>query len=149
MELCSIAWVWLPSHGARHNIRILLNFVKIKSSRQVKSLLMFIEIEHYSLNSQAYWIRNSATIPLKLKLEQLERLRSEDTPAAPWLPILLTSSYWIPSQKNMEIIDLQLKMLQSGHDFQSQGRMTLKICQSQTYYMRHTFSCWWSFVPNI
>ena len=31
-------------------------------------------------------------------LEQLERLRSEDTPAAPWLPILLTSSFWIPSQ---------------------------------------------------
>ena len=34
------------------------------------------------------------------KLEQLERLRSEDTPAAPWLPILLTISYWIPSQNN-------------------------------------------------
>ena len=31
------------------------------------------------------------------QLEQLECLRSEDTPAAPWLPILLTSSYWIPS----------------------------------------------------
>ena len=30
-------------------------------------------------------------------LEQLERLHSEDTPAAPWLPKLLTSSYWIPS----------------------------------------------------
>ena len=28
---------------------------------------------------------------------------------------------------NMEIIDLQLKMLQSGHDFQSHGQMTLKI----------------------
>ena len=26
----------------------------------------------------------------------------------------------------MEIIDLELKTLQSGHDFQSQGRMTLK-----------------------
>ena len=32
---------------------------------------------------------------------------------------------------NMEIIDLELKTLQSGHDFQSQGRMTLKICQGQ------------------
>ena len=33
------------------------------------------------------------------KLE-LERLLSEDTPPTnPWLPILLTSSYWIPSQK--------------------------------------------------
>ena len=28
---------------------------------------------------------------------------------------------------NMEIIDLELKTLQSGHDFQSQGPMTLKI----------------------
>ena len=28
---------------------------------------------------------------------------------------------------NMEIIDLELKTLQSGQDFQSQGRMTLKI----------------------
>ena len=27
----------------------------------------------------------------------------------------------------MEIIDLELKTLLSGHDFQSQGRMTLKI----------------------
>ena len=29
--------------------------------------------------------------------------------------------------KYMEIIDLELKTLQGGHDFQSQGRMTLKI----------------------
>ena len=28
---------------------------------------------------------------------------------------------------NMEIIDLELKTLQSGHDFQSQGRITLKL----------------------
>ena len=28
---------------------------------------------------------------------------------------------------NMEIIDLELETLQSGHDFQSQDRMTLKI----------------------
>ena len=27
----------------------------------------------------------------------------------------------------LEIIDLELKMLQSGHDFKIQGRMTLKI----------------------
>ena len=33
---------------------------------------------------------------------------------------------------NIEIIDLELKTLQSGHNFQSQGRMTLKgICQGQ------------------
>ena len=31
------------------------------------------------------------------KLEQLECLSSEDTPATQWLPILLSSSYWIPS----------------------------------------------------
>ena len=29
--------------------------------------------------------------------EQLEHMRSEDTPTAPWLLILLASSYWIPS----------------------------------------------------
>ena len=92
-----------------------------------------------------------------LKLEQLERLRSEDTPRRPMIThtidqfilnpksIILTSSYRIPSQNrvkaekleklaknwlfvaNMEIIDLELKTLQSGHDFHSQGRMTLKI----------------------
>ena len=28
---------------------------------------------------------------------------------------------------NMEVIDLELKTLQNGHDFQSQGPMTLKI----------------------
>ena len=32
------------------------------------------------------------------QLEKLELLCSEDTPAAPWLLILLTSSYWIQSQ---------------------------------------------------
>ena len=32
----------------------------------------------------------------EIKLEQLERLRSEDTPVASWLPILLTSSYYWP-----------------------------------------------------
>ena len=92
-----------------------------------------------------------------LKLEQLERLRSEDTPRRPMIThtidqfilnpksIILTSSYRIPSQNrvkaeklekfaknwlfvaNMEIIDLELETLQSGHDFHSQGRMTLKI----------------------
>ena len=31
----------------------------------------------------------------------------------------------------MEIIDLELKTLQSGHDFQSQGRMSLNIGQGQ------------------
>ena len=36
------------------------------------------------------------------ELEQLERLRSEDTPPAPWLPKLLTSSYWIQSYKFKE-----------------------------------------------
>ena len=44
-------------------------------------------------------------------------------PAASWLPTLLGH---IGSQVK-KIIDLELKTLQSGHDFQSQGRMTLKI----------------------
>ena len=42
----------------------------------------------------------------------------------------------------MEIMDLELKMLQSGHDFQSQGRMTLKIqVKVKGHHMQHTFSC--------
>ena len=54
------------------------------------------------------------------KLEQLERLRSEDTRRR------LMITHTIGSQVK-KIIDLELKTLQSGHDFQSQGRMTLKI----------------------
>ena len=43
---------------------------------------------------------------------------------------------------NVEIIDLELKTLQSGHDFQSQGRMTLKmLVMVKGPHMRHTFSC--------
>ena len=53
------------------------------------------------------------------KLEQLERLRSEDTPDAPWLPhtidqfilnpnsILMTSSYQIPSQNKVKAEKLE------------------------------------------
>ena len=42
----------------------------------------------------------------------------------------------------MEMIDLELKTLQSGHDFQSQGRMTLKILvKVKGHHMRHTLSC--------
>ena len=66
----------------------------------------------------------SSSYTIKTKLEQLERLRSEDTP----LRLMITytiESYWIPSKK--KIIDLELKTLQSRHNFQSQGRMTLKI----------------------
>ena len=37
------------------------------------------------------------------------------------------STWWYSWVKNMEIIDLELKTLQIGHDFQSQGQMTLKI----------------------
>ena len=37
----------------------------------------------------------------------------------------IIESYWIPKSK--KIIDLELKTLQSGYDFQSQGRMTLQI----------------------
>ena len=33
---------------------------------------------------------------------KLECMHSENTPAAPWLPILLTSSYWIPSQNKVK-----------------------------------------------
>ena len=66
---------------------------------------------------------NSTICQKMYKLEQLERLRSKDTPAASWLPTLLSH---IGSQVKITI-DLELKTLQSGHDFQSQGRMTLKI----------------------
>ena len=55
-----------------------------------------------------------------LKLEQLERLRSEDTPRR------LMITHTIGSQVK-KIIDLELKTLQSRHNFQSQGQMTLKI----------------------
>ena len=54
------------------------------------------------------------------QLEQLERLRSEDTPRR------LMITHTIGSQVK-KIIDLELKTLQSRHDFQSQGQMTLKI----------------------
>ena len=60
------------------------------------------------------------TIIYQLKLEQLERLRSEDTPRS------LMITHTIGSQVK-KIIDLELKTLQSRHDFQSQGQMTLKI----------------------
>ena len=87
----------------------------------------------------------------RIKLEQLERLRSEDTPRRPMIThtidqvvlnpksMLLTSWYRIPSQKKVKaekirkicekskLINLELKTLQSGHDFKSQGRMTLRI----------------------
>ena len=53
-------------------------------------------------------------------LEQLERLRSEDTPRR------LMITHTIGSQVK-KIIDLELKTLQSRHDFQSPGQMTLKI----------------------
>ena len=56
----------------------------------------------------------------QLKLEQLERLRSEDTPRH------LMITHTIGSQVK-KIIDLELKTLQSRHDFQSQGQMTLKL----------------------
>ena len=43
---------------------------------------------------------------------------------------------------NMEIIYLELKTLQSGHDFPSQGRMTLKIqVKVKGHHMRHTSLC--------
>ena len=56
----------------------------------------------------------------QVKLEQLERLRSEDTPRR------LMITHTIGSQVK-KIINLELKTLQSRHDFQSQGQMTLKI----------------------
>ena len=51
---------------------------------------------------------------------KLERLRSEDTPRR------LMITHTIGSQVK-KIIDLELKTLQSRHDFQSQGQMTMKI----------------------
>ena len=111
----------------------------------------------------------------KTKLEQLERLRSEDTPRRLMITHTI-ESYWIPSKRNnrsrtenvtewtrfsksrsnyledigqgqrssyathplmvaiicgkygnTHVIYLELKTLQSGHDFQLQGQMTLKI----------------------
>ena len=59
-------------------------------------------------------------VPIQMELEQLERLRSEDTPSR------LMITHTIGSQVK-KIIDLELKTLQSRHDFQSQGQMTLKI----------------------
>ena len=68
------------------------------------------------------WTTNFQTLRcwIYIKLEQLERLRSEDTPRR------LMITHTIGSQVK-KIIDLELTTLQSGHDFQSQGRMTLKI----------------------
>ena len=63
------------------------------------------------------WIRY---VMSEIKLEQLERLRSEDTPRR------LMITHTIGSQVK-KIIDLELKTLQSRHDFQSQSQMTLKI----------------------
>ena len=57
---------------------------------------------------------------IHVELEQLERLRSEDTPRR----LMITNT--IGSQVK-KIIDLELKTLQTRHDFQSQGQMTLKI----------------------
>ena len=57
---------------------------------------------------------------IRFQLEQLERLRSEDTPRR------LMITHTIGSQVK-KIIDLELKTLQRRHDFQSQGQMTLKI----------------------
>ena len=62
-------------------------------------------------------------VSILYKLEQLGRLRSEDTPVASWLLTLLR--HIGPQVK--KIINLELKTLLSGHDFQGQGRMTLKI----------------------
>ena len=56
------------------------------------------------------------------QLEQLERLRSEDTPRRLMITPLLSN---IGSQVK-KLIDLELKTLQSGHDFQSHY-LTLKI----------------------
>ena len=61
-----------------------------------------------------------ASLQKHAQLEQLERLRSEDTPRR------LMITHTIGSQVK-KIIDLELKTLQSRHDFQSQGQMTLKI----------------------
>ena len=64
--------------------------------------------------------RTAAAETDQKQLEQLERLRSEDTPRR------LMITHTIGSQVK-KIIDLELKTLQSRHDFQSQGQMTLKI----------------------
>ena len=67
-----------------------------------------------------YLSKSKTQLVNQIKLEQLERLRSEDTPRR------LMITHTIGSQVK-KIIDLELKTLQSRHDFQSQGQMTLKI----------------------
>ena len=55
-----------------------------------------------------FYVSKTNSASQELKLEQLKRLRSEDTPpAAPWLPILLTSSYRIPSQNKVKAEKLE------------------------------------------
>ena len=75
---------------------------------------LIIELFQGNVNFCLYFI------PFLNQLEQLERLRSEDTPRR------LMITHIIGSQVK-KIIDLELKTLQSRHDFQRQGQMTLKI----------------------
>ena len=76
-------------------------------------------ISNIDVSSSEYRSSNTETWGPS-QLEQLERLRSEDTPRR------LMITHTIGSQVK-KIIDLELKTLQSRHDFQSQGQMTLKI----------------------
>ena len=79
-----------------------------------------ILVRRYLYIESAPWRPREHTYSWQDKLEQLERLRSEDTPRR------LMITHTIGSQVK-KIIDLELKTLQSRHDFQSQGQMTLKI----------------------
>ena len=50
----------------------------------------------------------------------------------------------------MERIHQELYMLQSGHDFQGQGQITLKIqVKVKGHYVQHTLTYEWSFVLNM
>ena len=103
--------------------------LKIEDIMKTKALKLYYrykrnELPEYFASMFTEWNGNHSHDTrhksLLYQLEQLERLRSEDTPRR------LMITHTIGSQVK-KIIDLELKTLQSRHDFQSQGQITLKI----------------------
>ena len=97
-----------------------------------------------SIDARVDITRNMSYISndVKNKLEHPECLHSEDTPAAPWLPMLLTRSYWIPSQNNTK------SKLQISRIFQNfcytwgQREMLLTHFPSKSLLINHHFLTW-------
>ena len=77
------------------------------------------------------------------QLEQLERLRSEDTPRR------LMFTHTIGSQVK-KIIDLELKTLQSRHDFQRRYRSRSKVitCDTSSHTSDHLYQIWKESIKN-